>query len=183
MSQYIEIIPHLFRYLKSSHIKDEIDWASIMEGVVLQCESIDMVADDALELRPDEDYVSMFWSCKENDMMKILDTLNELKARGRDSFSAKSGMLKINALQAMREINDTDKLIEFRCTDVKPAACIHHGMYYCTNNTLQRLEVRSSVIELSEFFAIHKVDKKTRSIRKLGSNSHFEMICESAAIS
>lgn len=182
MPRYIEIIPYLFRYLKSSHIKDEIDWASIVEDIELKCESTDMVADDALELRPSEDYVSLFWSCKHNDVMKILDTLNELKHRGRDSFSAKSGMLKINAIEAMLAINDIEEMITFKCTDTDPTACIHHGLYYKTEDTLGQLEVRSSIVEMSEFFAIKKIDKQNRQILKLDAGARFEMICETIQV-
>ncbi|WP_130930670.1 hypothetical protein [Pseudomonas sp. Sample_24] len=182
MPRFIEIIPYLFRYLKSSHIKDEIDWASIMSEIELECESTDMVTDDALELRANEDYVSLFWSCKDNDVMKILDTLNELKHRGRDSFSAKSGMLKINAIEALSQINDVEDMIVFKCTDSDPGACIHHGLYYVTDSALDRLEVRSSIVEMSEFFAIKKVDRQSRQILKLDSGSRFEMVCESVSI-
>lgn len=181
MPCYIEIIPYLFRYLKSSHIKDEIDWASIISDIELECESTNMVADDALELRPNEDYVSLFWSCKENDVMKILDTLNELKQRGRDSFSSKSGMLKINAIEAMIEINDIEEMISFKCTDANPTACIHHGLFYLSQDTLSRLEIRSSIVEISEFFAIKKIDRTTRQILKL-EDSRFETLCDTASI-
>lgn len=182
MPRYIEIIPYLFRYLKSSHLKDEIDWGSIVENIELECKSTDMVADDALELRPKEDYVSLFWSCKDNDVMKILDTLNELKHRGRDSFSAKSGMLKINAIEAMLAINDVEEMINFKCTDSDPRACIHHGLYYVTKDTLGQLEVRSSIVEMSDFFAIKKIDKENRKILKLDAGNHFQVACESASV-
>lgn len=73
-------------------------------------------------------------------------------------------MLRINAVQAMRDINDVEEMIEFKCTDEEPKGCIHHGLFYLVDDTLSMLEVRSSIIEKSSFYAIKKVSSSLRDL-------------------
>lgn len=165
MQTYINMIPFLFRYIRSGHMEDAIDWESIVDNVILDFQPTEMIKDDAMELRADEDYVSFFWSYYEDDSNKILHTLNELKARrNNNKFSARCAMLKVDAKQAMIDINDVDEMIEFRCTDEAPKGCIHHGLFYLVEDTLSMLEIRSSIIEKSSFFAIKKIDANTREL-------------------
>lgn len=165
MQTYINMIPFLFRYIRSGHMEETIDWESIVDNVVLEFNPTDMIKDDAMELRPDEPYVSFFWSYYENDYDKILHTLNELKARrSNNKFSARCAMLRINAVQAMRDINDVEEMIEFRCTDEEPMGCIHHGLFYLVDDTLSMLEIRSGIIEKSNFYAIKKVSSSLRDL-------------------
>lgn len=146
-------------------MEETIDWESIVDNVVLEFNPTDMIKDDAMELRADEPYVSFFWSYYENDYDKILHTLNELKARrSNNKFSAKCAMLRINAVQAMNDINDVDEMIEFRCTDKDPKGCIHHGLFYLVEDSLSMLEIRSSIIEKSNFYAIKKIDANVRNL-------------------
>lgn len=157
--------PYLFRYLKSSHIQEDIPWDSIIDSVTLDClSSSDAISSGALELREKEDYVSLFWSPKNDDLSRILHTLNELKARGRDTFSARSGMMKIDATEAKEDINDVEELIDFKVTDTDPKDCVHFGLFFLVSDSLKLLEIRSSIIELSEFFALKKSSKSTRDI-------------------
>lgn len=176
-------IPFLFRYLKSSHIKDEIPWDSIIESVHLTClSSSDAISASALELREEEEYVSLFWSPGADDLARIIDTLNELKARGRDRFSARSGMMKIDAVQAMADINDVEHLIDFKATDPHPKGCVHFGLFFLVTDSLKLLEVRSSIIELSDFFALKKLDNASRDILCLDREQRITRIGAGIAI-
>lgn len=60
MQTYINMIPFLFRYIRSGHMEETIDWESIVDNVVLEFNPTDMIKDDAMELRSDEPYVSFF---------------------------------------------------------------------------------------------------------------------------
>ncbi|MEE4745063.1 hypothetical protein V2K30_08160 [Pseudomonas alliivorans] len=137
-----------------------------MDSIDLDCSPANLVTDDMLELRDGEDNVSFFWSHYSHDIDKILHTLNELSIRRPvgSKFSTRSGMLKIDAIEAMDSINFPKKLIRFECTDESPTGCIHHGLFFETDDVKQLLEIRSSIVELSDFFVIKKLDKTQREL-------------------
>ncbi len=178
MPKYINIIPTLFRYLKSTHISNNIDWDSIVASVSLECSPTNLVTDDMLDLREGEDHVSFFWSHQGSDIDKILHTLHELSVRRPlgSRFSTKSGMIKINAIEAMEFINYPHQLIRFECTDEIASGCIHHGLFFDTDDTNKLLDIRSSIVELSDFFVIKKIDKTNRELLSVDEDGQPHMV-------
>jgi len=120
----------LMRYVKPSYIKNS------------------EVADEVFQLRedrmPPEEYLSFFHSMSETIEHKIQDVIAELKKR---SFSIKKtcGFLYLDASKASIEINLTNEIVEF-----KKCAYPKYGMYYLSEDIMDRIEAKAILIHHSE---------------------------------
>lgn len=149
----------VYRYLNEGKLKKDIPWDKVDTCLDMQeISARNFIEQFSLELRPEinEDHVSFFKSPKADDTNRILDVLNALRLRGRKSFSVKSGVQRINDREAEDDINDIKTLITFKEHDETNGECRHWGLFLHTENYSELLEIRTSLIEHSRFFALKK---------------------------
>lgn len=176
----------LYRYLKSSHIKDSICWTKVCSSVEIEnATSEAFIHEAAFDLRPHEQNVSFFKSPHTNETGRILDVLNELKfRRSGTGFSARSGVMKIDYITAQEDLNDIREVIRFEDNDRSPRSCRHFGLQIFTSTDLERLETVNALIELSSFFALKKTsgNPDTRDILQLTEQGQFFELAHSIPI-
>ncbi|MFT0179375.1 hypothetical protein ACMSIO_02820 [Pseudomonas benzopyrenica] len=148
----------LYRYLKSSHIKDSICWSKVCSAVEIENATPEtFIHEAAFDLRPQEQDISFFNSTHKNETGRILDVLNELRfRRSGGGFSARSGVMKIDYITAQEDLNDIREVIRFEDNDRYVRSCRHFGLQIFASTDLDRLETVNALIELSSFFALKK---------------------------
>lgn len=149
----------VYRYLNDEKLKKDIPWDEVDTCLDMQeISARDFIDQFSLQLRHEinEDHISFFKSPKTDDTTRILDVLNALRLRGRRSFSVKSGVQRINDREAENDLNDIKKLITFKEHDESNGECRHWGLFLHTEDSSELLEIRTSLIEHSRFFALKK---------------------------
>ncbi len=120
----------LLRYVKPSHMKNG------------------MITDELFQLRedrsPPEDYISFFYSKSTKASQKITDIK---KLLGYKKFSPSCGFIFLNPNEALKEINITNKIIDF-----KEESYPHYGMYYISDDDMDITEAKTMLMYLSNLY-------------------------------
>lgn len=120
----------LIRYVKPSHIKNGDPSDTVFQ-----------LREDRL---PPEEYISFFHSMSENIDNKIQDVILALEQRNW-SIKKTGGFLFLNASQASEEINLTNEIVRF-----KECNYPHYGMYYISENIMDILEAKTTLMRHAE---------------------------------
>lgn len=164
---HISKIPFLFRFVRSTHLNE--NYYPPTENISNQL----LLEEDLFSYQEKrgamEEYVSFTWVSHDINPDNILDFLSNIYKKRGGKFPKKCGLVIINSIEALSEINSSEKIICFCCVE-KNCFCkednkeddfnliednsIHHGLFYDFENELHCLEVSVSLRELSSFYIL-----------------------------
>lgn len=126
-------IPELiFRYVKPSHVNG------------------DGVSDEAFQLRedrsPPEEYISFYFSEK-NTNIERLRCVENIMCSGGFVFKRSGGLLSINTVEAIENVNMVRNLIKFEHKTKKQKI----GMHYLSKDPVDIIEARTALAYLAQF--------------------------------
>lgn len=114
-----------------------------------------VVSDDVFQLRedrkPPESFVSFYHSMKDPEMVRVLDVIGVLKKK-KFKISTNGGLLHVSASDAEKDINLTRNIIEF-----KEEGYPHYGMYYTSQDEVDLVEARTTLLLYSEYYSYGNV--------------------------
>lgn len=149
----------LYRFSNYINLNENISWDNVFNyNLVIDEPNFEMPVKVNLFSLSENDkkngnFLSFFFADGEHSYERIRKCFSSLKIIRRDSFPAFFGFCEINKELAEEHINDENEIISFS-QEGKPTEeeTIHYGMRYLTNNELDILEAKNSLVSLSNFF-------------------------------
>lgn len=113
------------------------------------------LSEDAFQLRedrtPPEEFVSFYHSKQDPDINRVKDVALSMRSRSFQ-ISNSGGFLHLKAHEAKDEINRIREIINFKVERYP-----HYGMYYISDDELDLIEAKTTLVFLSDFYTCQSV--------------------------
>lgn len=153
---------YLYRFSNRSSLNKKINWENIFDNNISIDESeINREVNINCFTLSDNDkkngnYLSLIHSDGQNSLERIKKCFSWYREK-RSDFPLYFGFCEIDKNYALECINDEDDIILFEQKgNITRQGTTHYGLFYLTEDTLDILEAKNTLISISKFFPCRK---------------------------